>query len=93
MRYRFIHHSVARLRDWQGKEGHISNICRERGGADANTKFIFLTSAASAKARGAGRRRRASPGAALARRVAHPLDVGRRRIADIVGELDDVPED
>ena len=53
----------------------------------------LLTSAASAKAGGAGRRRRASPGAALARRVAHTLDVGRRRVADIVGELDDVPED
>ena len=51
------------------------------------------TSAASAETGRAGRRWRASPGAALARRVAHALLVGRRRVADVVGELDYVPED
>ena len=53
----------------------------------------FLTCAAGAEAGGAGGRGRASPGTALAGRVADPLDVGRRRVADVVGKLDYVPKD
>ena len=60
---------------------------------DAATMVCFLTCAAGAEAGGAGGRGRASPGTALAGRVADALDVGRRRVADVVGKLDYVPKD